>query len=97
MLVFGFIGFATGFSVAWIANPLLIAAYVLVPQVRNPWHLRWLLYLAISAMLSAVHLDSLITVDLLPFFALWLIAPVTLYLGLRRTRKRQLELLRADA
>lgn len=99
MLVIGYTSFASGFSLAWVANPLLIAAYLLVPRVQDPWRLRWLLYLAFAATLSALRIDfvveSLGSLRLLPFFAAWLLAPVVLHVGLRRRRDCLLEIRRA--
>lgn len=92
MLIFGIIGLAMGFSIAWIANPLLLFAFIAIAIWPNPWQLRWFVFLAVVAMFSSIEFLSEIEPSMLAFFGLWVAAGLVLSTGLvafRREWKRE--------
>lgn len=81
MLALGWI--VLQYSLAWIANPLLILAYVLARPRSDP--MSWRLAYWALAMMFTVPVGSFTKVSLFPFFP-WVVSPVLLIIGIERYR-----------
>ena len=83
MLVFGWL--ALKYTLAWIANPLLIVAFVVARPASDPGAWRWLAYSALALMLTLPPW-KLKGSELLPFLP-WLASAILLVIGIERYRR----------
>jgi hypothetical protein len=84
MLIMGWT--ALKYSLAWIANPLLILGFVLGRPNGDPGSWRWLVYAAL-AMMFVQPADSFARFWPLPIFP-WLVSAVLLLIGIERFRSK---------
>jgi hypothetical protein len=82
-LVMGYISVAMGISAAWLANPLLLVAFLLARAGNDPWRWRWLVYGALALMLITPT-DLLQTLPIWNqiFCLLWVLSALILAVGL---------------
>lgn len=84
MLIMGWA--ALKYSLAWIANPLLISGFVLSRPNGDPRAWRWLVYAALTMMVVR-SADSFARFWPLPIFP-WLASAVILLIGIERFRSK---------
>jgi hypothetical protein len=87
LLGFGLLALVGRMSPAWLANPLFIVGVALVLRATDPWRYRWLIYGAVALALTALPVVQLLPVPAASFFALWMLSPVVLAIGLHRYKK----------
>lgn len=87
MLLMGYAAVAAGFSAAWLANPLILSAFLLTRSNPNPLRWRWLIYGAFALTLSTpVDLLRELPTLTLFFCSLWSLSPLALWVGMHRYR-----------
>ena len=87
MLLAGPVANTAGVSAAWLANPLLLSAFLLIKSDNNPWRWRWLVYGAFAMTLTTpVHLLLDMPILNLFFCSLWALSPLVLCIGMHRYR-----------
>lgn len=82
MLALGFLG--AQYSLAWFANPFLIAAFILARPKRDPGSSRGLAYAALVLMFVQPG-DSIARFSPLPFWP-WVLSALLLIIGMERYR-----------
>lgn len=98
MLIMGYLAVSMGFSAAWLANPLLLAAFLLARPGKDPWRWRWLVYGAFAFMLTTpTDLLQKLPIWNLLFALLWMSSALILAVGLHRYRRVLRDMSEAEA
>lgn len=82
MLAVGWL--AIPYSLAWLANPLLILAFVPAKPAGDPASSRWLAYSSL-ALMFATPVDGITKLWPFPFLP-WIVSPALLVVGIERYR-----------